>query len=95
MKYHGRIIQHINHKKGLQNNTVLTSFVDKKNNLWLGLDNGIAFINENSPFSYFGYSYDLVLFMRLSFTKEISMSPQIKEYFIILGTIHLKKVFLP
>jgi DNA-binding CsgD family transcriptional regulator/ligand-binding sensor domain-containing protein len=55
----GRIIQHINQKKGLQNNTVLTSFVDNKSNLWLGLDNGIAFLNINSPFSYFGYSYDL------------------------------------
>jgi len=55
----GRIIQHINQKKGLQNNTVLTSFVDEKDNLWLGLDNGIAFINENSPFSYFGISYNL------------------------------------
>jgi len=55
----GKIIQHINRKKGLQNNTVLTSFIDNKNNLWLGLDNGIAFINENSPFTYFGFSYDL------------------------------------
>ena len=55
----GRIIQHINRKKGLQNNTVLASFIDNKNNLWLGLDNGIAFVNENSPFSYFGFSYDI------------------------------------
>ncbi len=55
----GKIIQHINHKKGLQNNTVLTSFLDKKNNLWLGLDNGIDFINENSTLTYFGYSYGL------------------------------------
>lgn len=55
----GRIIQHVNQKKGLQNNTVLTSFVDDKNNLWLGLDNGITFINENSPFSYFGISFGL------------------------------------
>jgi DNA-binding CsgD family transcriptional regulator len=55
----GKIIQHINRKKGLQNNTVLTSFVDNKNNLWLGLDNGIDFINENSPLTYFGYSYGI------------------------------------
>jgi ligand-binding sensor domain-containing protein/DNA-binding CsgD family transcriptional regulator len=55
----GKIIQHINHKKGLQNNTVLTSFIDNKNNIWLGLDNGIAFINENSPFTYFGFSYNI------------------------------------
>lgn len=55
----GRIIQHINRKKGLQNNTVLTSFIDNKNNLWLGLDNGITFVNENSPFSYFDHSYEI------------------------------------
>lgn len=55
----GKIIQHINRTKGLQNNTVLTSFVDSKNNLWLGLDNGITFINENSPFTYFRFSYNI------------------------------------
>ncbi len=55
----GKIIQHINRKKGLQNNTSLTSFIDKNDNLWLGLDNGISFINENSPFTFFGSSYNL------------------------------------
>jgi DNA-binding CsgD family transcriptional regulator len=55
----GKIIQYFNRKKGLQNNTVLASFVDINNNLWLGLDNGITFINENSPFSYFGFSDDI------------------------------------
>lgn len=55
----GEIVQHINRKKGLQNNTVLASYVDKNSNLWLGLDNGITFINENSPFTYFDFSYDL------------------------------------
>jgi DNA-binding CsgD family transcriptional regulator len=55
----GKILHHINRKNGLQNNTVLTSFIDSNNNLWLGLDNGITFVNENSPFSYFGFSYDI------------------------------------
>lgn len=55
----GKIIQHLNRQKGLQNNTILTSFVDNKNNLWLGLDNGITFINENSPFTFFDYSYNI------------------------------------
>jgi ligand-binding sensor domain-containing protein/DNA-binding CsgD family transcriptional regulator len=55
----GEIIQNINRKKGLQNNTILCSRIDSKKNLWLGLDNGIAFVNENSPLTYFGYSYDL------------------------------------
>ena len=55
----GKIVQHINNKKGLQNNTALSSYVDKSNNLWLGLDNGIAYINENSPFTYLSSSFDL------------------------------------
>lgn len=57
--YNGRIVQHVNRKKGMQNNTVLSSFMDSKNNLWLGLDNGITFINESSPFTYFGFSYGI------------------------------------
>tara|TARA_R110000868_G_scaffold254_4_gene2290 strand:+ start:3013 stop:5892 length:2880 start_codon:yes stop_codon:yes gene_type:complete len=55
----GKIVQHINYKKGLQNNTILSSFVDDKNNLWLGLDNGVSFLNENSALSYFGFSNNL------------------------------------
>lgn len=55
----GKIIQYFNLKKGLQNNTVLSSFIDRNNNLWLGLDNGITFINENSPFSYFGLNDEI------------------------------------
>ncbi|MDA6071234.1 LuxR C-terminal-related transcriptional regulator [Flavobacterium sp. AC] len=55
----GKIIQHLNRQKGLQNNTILTSFIDNKDNIWLGLDNGITFVNENSPFSYFDYSYNI------------------------------------
>jgi len=55
----GKIVQHLNHQKGLLNNTILTSYVDKNGNLWLGLDNGITFINENSPLTYFDYSFNL------------------------------------
>ncbi len=55
----GQIIQHLNRQKGVQNNTVLKSFTDKKNNLWLGLDNGITFIAQNSPFTSFDYSYNM------------------------------------
>lgn len=55
----GKIIQHINLKNGLQNNVVLYSFVDSKHNLWLGLGNGIAFLNENSAFTRLGGYYNL------------------------------------
>jgi ligand-binding sensor domain-containing protein len=36
----------------LQNNTVLSIFPDSSSNLWLGLDNGIDFIEINSPVSF-------------------------------------------
>lgn len=48
----GEIIQHINREKGLQNNTVLEVFTDRSGDLWLGLDNGIDYVNINSPITF-------------------------------------------
>ncbi|MGQ8337387.1 triple tyrosine motif-containing protein [Sunxiuqinia sp. A32] len=48
----GKIIQHINKKKGLQNNTILSIGTDQDENIWLGLDNGIDYIDINSPFTF-------------------------------------------
>lgn len=45
-------IQHINQERGLQNNTVLALMIDKAENLWLGLDNGIDYVKISSPLSY-------------------------------------------
>lgn len=45
------IIRNIDQEKGLNNNTVLSIFEDAENNLWLGLDNGIATVNLYSPFN--------------------------------------------
>ena len=44
----GAIVQKITQENGLSNNTVLSIHEDKKNNLWLGLDNGINLINNAS-----------------------------------------------
>ncbi|MEC7265268.1 MAG: triple tyrosine motif-containing protein, partial [Bacteroidota bacterium] len=55
----GEIVQHLDLKKGLKNNTVLSSFIDSGHNLWLGLDNGISYLNINSPFTYFSSSLNL------------------------------------
>lgn len=41
--------KNINRKNTLLNNTVLNVFMDKENDLWLGLDNGISHIEINSP----------------------------------------------
>lgn len=49
----GNVIQHLTRESGLQNNTVLSLFSDKDGNLWLGLDNGIDYVEINSPISYF------------------------------------------
>ncbi len=43
----------IEQKNGLGNNTVLSIFEDNKNNLWLGLDNGVDCLNMQSPISTF------------------------------------------
>ena len=55
----GQIHQHLNRYKGLQNNTILTIFEDKRNNLWLGLDNGIDYLEVSSPLSFLNYNYNI------------------------------------
>ncbi|MDF1570737.1 MAG: hypothetical protein P1P82_03890 [Bacteroidales bacterium] len=47
----GNIKKLINSKKGLQNNTVLSLYVDSENNYWLGLDHGIDYLKINFPIS--------------------------------------------
>lgn len=55
----GEIVQMINRKKGLQNNTVLKVFTDRSGDLWLGLDNGIDYININSPITFLKQSEEI------------------------------------
>lgn len=46
----GDVIYHIDKKSGLQNNTVLSLFQDRDDNIWLALDNGISCVNYSSAF---------------------------------------------
>ncbi len=55
----GRVLQHLNRYKGLQNNTVLSLFQDKRKNLWLGLDNGIDYIETSSPLTILNYNFNI------------------------------------
>jgi ligand-binding sensor domain-containing protein len=48
----GEVVQQIARPEGLQNNNVLSVFLDKDHNLWTGLDNGISFIAYNSAIKY-------------------------------------------
>lgn len=56
MDFAGRIVQKISRTEGLQNNNVLSVFLDKNNNLWAGLNNGISFIAYNAAIKYIGPS---------------------------------------
>ncbi|MEM9529259.1 MAG: hypothetical protein AAGA31_21800, partial [Bacteroidota bacterium] len=49
----GRMIQHINKRKGLLNNTILSIHYSKQGKLWLGLDFGITSIDLWSDVAYF------------------------------------------
>ena len=65
----GNIKFHINKENGLLNNTVLGQSLDEDNNLWFGLDNGVANIELNNS-NYFyndvsgrlGAVYDIIEF---------------------------------
>jgi len=46
----GNLIQTLNQKRGLSNNTILSLFEDNQNNIWAGLGNGVNYINTASPF---------------------------------------------
>lgn len=57
--HNGKLVQHINRDRGLQNNTVLSLFIDRTKNLWLGLDNGIDFVMINSPLSFIAHEREV------------------------------------
>jgi ligand-binding sensor domain-containing protein/DNA-binding CsgD family transcriptional regulator len=63
----GNIVQSFSRTEGLQNNNVLSIFLDKESNLWLGLNNGIDFIAYNSavkhisPYPQDGSGYTAII----------------------------------
>ncbi len=63
----GNIIQQINKKRGLQDNTILNVFSDRAGNLWLLLNKGIDYLTVNSPVTFiqnsegFGAGYATVI----------------------------------
>ncbi len=52
MNNSGEVVQQISRTDGLQNNNVLCLFLDKDQNLWAGLNNGISFIAYNAAIKY-------------------------------------------
>ncbi|MDN4164035.1 triple tyrosine motif-containing protein [Cytophagales bacterium LB-30] len=55
MDQEGHLLQHIDRKKGLQDESVWAICSDKlTGDIWLALNNGISLIEINSPFTHFG-----------------------------------------
>lgn len=48
----GELTQRLSKQDGLQSNNILSVFVDRKKNIWLGLDNGIDFIAYNNAIKH-------------------------------------------
>lgn len=64
----GHLLWQINRDNHLANNTVLGTFADNKDNLWVALDNGIAHVQVNSPIYFYepldvqiGMVHDMVI----------------------------------
>ncbi|HEY0273983.1 MAG TPA: two-component regulator propeller domain-containing protein, partial [Chitinophaga sp.] len=65
----GTIIQNFSRRDGLENNCVLALLLDKNQNLWLGLDNGIGFMAYNNAIKHIypeklneGAGYSAIIF---------------------------------
>ena len=53
LKPSGETVFHLNKENGLQNNTVISLLEDHAQNLWLGLDKGIDYVDLNAPLTFF------------------------------------------
>jgi DNA-binding CsgD family transcriptional regulator len=49
----GNLLWQVNKSGGLQNNTILSLYEDNRQNLWIGLDRGVDFIDRNTPLRFF------------------------------------------
>ena len=52
----GVILQNIGQAEGLPSTTVLSAYADKENNIWMGLDGGVALLNQGRGERFFSPS---------------------------------------
>jgi ligand-binding sensor domain-containing protein len=86
----GIIIQQISRTEGLQNNNILSIFLDSEKNMWTGLDNGISFIGYNSAIKYIkpSKSNELSGYSSLIFNNRLYLSTSDGAYSAPLSTIN-------
>ncbi|MFZ6013339.1 MAG: ligand-binding sensor domain-containing protein [Bacteroidota bacterium] len=49
---HGNLVMQLTMGRGLENRTVLSLFEDDLGNIWVGQNNGIAYVESGSPFTF-------------------------------------------
>lgn len=85
----GNVKQIINREKGLQNNTVLSVHLDQNENLWLGLDNGIDYVELNSPITLLQDYYDFGTgYTSISFGNKLYLGTNQGLFFCDLSDIN-------
>lgn len=50
---HGKILNHFSTVNSLQNNTILSLYEDNRNNIWVAMDRGLAYIRYTDGLSYY------------------------------------------
>jgi len=48
----GNVVKHVCKENGLPDNTINYAYIDQRGGLWLALDNGVALLEINTPFSF-------------------------------------------
>lgn len=84
----GKFKYRINQNNGLSNNTVLALFEDMANNIWLGLDYGISYVNVKSPYRIFNdYNGDLgSVYAAALFQDKLYLGTNQGLYYKVYGT---------
>lgn len=95
----GKIKTLINQDHGLENDNVRSLFQDEEKNLWVGLDNGIAHIDLQSPFSFINIEphmrtgaygsvlHDSVLYLGTAtglYAKDVHQSKKVESKFVLV-----------
>ncbi|HWV66528.1 ligand-binding sensor domain-containing protein, partial [Chitinophaga sp.] len=86
LNFNGETVQKISRTEGLQNNDVISVFLDKNNNLWAGLNNGISFIAYNAAIKYItpSKSNELSGYSTRIFNKELYIATSDGAWYVPL-----------
>jgi ligand-binding sensor domain-containing protein len=92
----------INSMRGLQSNAVYSLFVDKHENLWTALQNGLAHIDINNPIRAFGekqnmnaYGLDVVIFEGKKYVATMNGCFVLEEYELSVEDDNHKFTYIP